>query len=155
MFKQTEVCAKAQLTPAAICWTATSKLHVTCAQGFLLLVDPESLHVSVQFDPSCKISTHTVGLFIKVGLPVTMLLTPVFVQAAAEAIPELTQDTFRGLTLWKNDCIAVGMVNIHNYNYVVSSSGILTTTGKCIFVFILYRRVLCTVCKSEELRLKS
>lgn len=64
IFTQTEVCAKAKLTPAALCWTARSELHVACAQGFLLLIDPESLHVSVQFSPSCKISTHTVGLFI-------------------------------------------------------------------------------------------
>lgn len=112
MFTQTEVGAKTKLTPAAVCWTATSELQVTCAQGFLLLVDPESLYVSVQFNPSCKISTHTTGLFIKVGLPLKMLLTPVFVGAAAEAIPELTQGTFQGLTLWKDDCIAVGMVNM-------------------------------------------
>nr|AAL08413.1 hypothetical protein [Takifugu rubripes] len=104
-----EVCTKAKLTPAAVCWTATSELYVTCAQGFLLLVDPESLDVSVQFNPSCKISTDTVGLFCKVGLPVKMLLTSVFVEAAAEAIPELRQDTFQGLTLWRDDCIAVGM----------------------------------------------
>ncbi|TNM99309.1 hypothetical protein fugu_012342 [Takifugu bimaculatus] len=75
-----EVCTKAKLTPAAVCWTATSELYVTCAQGFLLLVDPESLYVSVQFNPS-----------------------------SAEAIPELRQDTFQGLTLWRDDCIAVGM----------------------------------------------
>ncbi|XP_029690934.1 cilia- and flagella-associated protein 43 isoform X1 [Takifugu rubripes] len=75
-----EVCTKAKLTPAAVCWTATSELYVTCAQGFLLLVDPESLDVSVQFNPS-----------------------------SAEAIPELRQDTFQGLTLWRDDCIAVGM----------------------------------------------
>lgn len=115
MFAQTEFGAKAKLTPAAVCWTATSELYVTCAQGFLLLVDPESIHVSVQFNPSCKIGTQTMGLFIKVGLSLKMLLTPVFVGAAAEAIPELTQDTFQGLTLWKDDCIAVGMVNMHTF----------------------------------------
>lgn len=112
MFTQPEVCTKAKLTPAAICWTTTSELYVTCAQGFLLLVDPESLYVSVQFNPSCKISTDTVGLFFKVELPVKMLLTSVFIEAAAEAIPELKQDTFQGLTLWRDDCIAVGMVNM-------------------------------------------
>uniref|UniRef100_A0A3Q3GTX4 Cilia- and flagella-associated protein 43 n=1 Tax=Kryptolebias marmoratus TaxID=37003 RepID=A0A3Q3GTX4_KRYMA len=30
------------LTPSAISWTATSKLYVGCAEGYLLLVDPES-----------------------------------------------------------------------------------------------------------------
>uniref|UniRef100_A0A3Q3SV97 Cilia- and flagella-associated protein 43 n=1 Tax=Mastacembelus armatus TaxID=205130 RepID=A0A3Q3SV97_9TELE len=40
--------AETRLTPTAICWTATSELYVGCAQGFLLLVDPESLSVSVQ-----------------------------------------------------------------------------------------------------------
>uniref|UniRef100_A0A3B5KH85 Cilia- and flagella-associated protein 43 n=1 Tax=Takifugu rubripes TaxID=31033 RepID=A0A3B5KH85_TAKRU len=80
MFTQPEVCTKAKLTPAAVCWTATSELYVTCAQGFLLLVDPESLDVSVQFNPSCKISTDTVGLFCKVGLPVKMLLSSVFIE---------------------------------------------------------------------------
>uniref|UniRef100_I3IV60 Cilia- and flagella-associated protein 43 n=1 Tax=Oreochromis niloticus TaxID=8128 RepID=I3IV60_ORENI len=49
---------RARLTPSAICWTATSKLYVGCAEGFLLLVDPESHSVSVLFNPTSK-QTHT------------------------------------------------------------------------------------------------
>uniref|UniRef100_A0A3Q3QZY7 Cilia- and flagella-associated protein 43 n=1 Tax=Monopterus albus TaxID=43700 RepID=A0A3Q3QZY7_MONAL len=42
------------LTPTAICWTATSQLYVGCEEGFLLLVDPESLSVSVLINPKGK-----------------------------------------------------------------------------------------------------
>uniref|UniRef100_A0A3B5B2P3 Cilia- and flagella-associated protein 43 n=1 Tax=Stegastes partitus TaxID=144197 RepID=A0A3B5B2P3_9TELE len=48
------------LTPSAICWTATSELCVGCAEGFLLLVDPESFSVSVLFNPTSK-QTCTLG----------------------------------------------------------------------------------------------
>uniref|UniRef100_A0A671WDX3 Cilia- and flagella-associated protein 43 n=1 Tax=Sparus aurata TaxID=8175 RepID=A0A671WDX3_SPAAU len=41
-----------KVTPTAICWTATSELYVGCAEGFLLLVEPESLSVSVLFNPT-------------------------------------------------------------------------------------------------------
>ncbi|XP_018552334.1 LOW QUALITY PROTEIN: cilia- and flagella-associated protein 43 [Lates calcarifer] len=75
----TKLCTKARLTPAAICWTATSELYVGCAEGFLLLADPESPSVSVLFNPT----------------------TP-------DAIPQLRQSNFQGLTLNKNGLIAVG-----------------------------------------------
>ncbi|KAK2824393.1 hypothetical protein Q5P01_021568 [Channa striata] len=74
----TELFTKASLTPTAICWTATSQLYVGCAEGFLLLADPESLSVSVLFNPT-----------------------------SADAIPELRQCNFQGLTLSKNGLIAV------------------------------------------------
>ncbi|XP_034537901.1 cilia- and flagella-associated protein 43 isoform X3 [Notolabrus celidotus] len=48
----TKLCTKARLTPTAICWTAKSGLYVGCAEGFLLLVDPESLSVSILFNPT-------------------------------------------------------------------------------------------------------
>uniref|UniRef100_UPI0037E722FD cilia- and flagella-associated protein 43 n=1 Tax=Semicossyphus pulcher TaxID=241346 RepID=UPI0037E722FD len=48
----TKLCTRARLTPTAICWTAKSELYVGCAEGFLLLVDPESLCVSVIFNPT-------------------------------------------------------------------------------------------------------
>ncbi|XP_045926905.1 cilia- and flagella-associated protein 43 isoform X2 [Micropterus dolomieu] len=70
---------KARLTPTAICWTATSELYVGCAEGFLLLVEPESLSVLVLFNPT-----------------------------TADAIPELRQSNFQGLTVNKNGLIAVG-----------------------------------------------
>ncbi|XP_026210810.1 cilia- and flagella-associated protein 43 isoform X2 [Anabas testudineus] len=73
------LCTKARLTPTAICWTATSQLYVGCAEGFLLLVDPDSLSVSVLFNPK-----------------------------VADAIPELRLCSFQGLTLSKNGLIAVG-----------------------------------------------
>uniref|UniRef100_A0A667Y852 Cilia- and flagella-associated protein 43 n=1 Tax=Myripristis murdjan TaxID=586833 RepID=A0A667Y852_9TELE len=38
---------RATLTATAICWTATSELYVGCKEGFLLLVDPDSLSVSI------------------------------------------------------------------------------------------------------------
>ncbi|KAA8583707.1 hypothetical protein FQN60_014915 [Etheostoma spectabile] len=75
----TKLCTKARLTPAAICWTATSELYVGCAEGFLLLVDPESLSVSVLFNPT-----------------------------TVDAIPVLRQSNFQGLTLNKNGLIVVG-----------------------------------------------
>ncbi|XP_026164299.1 cilia- and flagella-associated protein 43 isoform X5 [Mastacembelus armatus] len=73
-----KLCSKARLTPTAICWTATSELYVGCAQGFLLLVDPESLSVSVLFNPT-----------------------------TTDAIPELRQSKFQGLTLSKNGLITI------------------------------------------------
>ncbi|XP_058508068.1 cilia- and flagella-associated protein 43 isoform X2 [Solea solea] len=74
-----ELFTKARLTPTAICWTATSELCVGCEQGFLLLVDPESLSVSVIVNPT----------------------TP-------DAISDQRDSSFRGLTLNKNGLIAVG-----------------------------------------------
>lgn len=47
-----------------------------------------------------------------------MLLTSVFIEAAAAAILELRQDTFQGLTLWRDDCIAVGMVNMCTFIFL-------------------------------------
>ncbi|XP_041644785.1 cilia- and flagella-associated protein 43 [Cheilinus undulatus] len=74
-----KLCTKARLTPTAICWTAKSELYVGCVEGFLLLVDPESLCVSVLYNPT-----------------------------TADAIPELRQSNFQSLTLNKNGLIAVG-----------------------------------------------
>ncbi|KAM3862960.1 cilia- and flagella-associated protein 43-like [Diretmus argenteus] len=50
--KRPQHCVRARLTPTATCWTATSQLYVGCKEGFLLLVDPESLTVSVLFNPT-------------------------------------------------------------------------------------------------------
>uniref|UniRef100_A0A8C9ZPE8 Cilia- and flagella-associated protein 43 n=1 Tax=Sander lucioperca TaxID=283035 RepID=A0A8C9ZPE8_SANLU len=58
--KAESILVLSHLTPTAICWTATSELYVGCAEGFLLLVDPESLSVSVLFNPTSK-QTHTLG----------------------------------------------------------------------------------------------
>ncbi|XP_008285025.1 WD repeat-containing protein 96 [Stegastes partitus] len=75
----TEFYTRARLTPSAICWTATSELCVGCAEGFLLLVDPESFSVSVLFNPT-----------------------------TADALPELKESNFQSLTFNKNSLIAVG-----------------------------------------------
>uniref|UniRef100_A0A3B3VJW6 Cilia- and flagella-associated protein 43 n=1 Tax=Poecilia latipinna TaxID=48699 RepID=A0A3B3VJW6_9TELE len=53
VFKQPKA---APVTPSTVCWTATSQLCVGCAEGYLLLVDPESLSVSVLFDPKGKLN---------------------------------------------------------------------------------------------------
>lgn len=67
---QTELCTKASLTPAAICWTTTSELYVGCEEGFLLLVDPESRSVSVLFNPTGKhTQTLTYDGHWKVSIP--------------------------------------------------------------------------------------
>ncbi|XP_039994475.1 cilia- and flagella-associated protein 43 [Xiphias gladius] len=79
----TKLCTKARLTPTALCWTATSELYVGCKEGFLLLLDPESLSVSVLFNPT----------------------TP-------DAIPDLRQSNFQGLTLNKTGLIAVGQDSV-------------------------------------------
>ncbi|XP_053188578.1 cilia- and flagella-associated protein 43-like [Scomber japonicus] len=82
----TKLCTKARLTPTAICWTATSELYVGCEEGFLLLVDPEKLSISVLFNPTSKHS--------------------------ADAIPELKQSNFQALALNRNGLIAVGKENV-------------------------------------------
>ncbi|XP_030603266.1 cilia- and flagella-associated protein 43 isoform X2 [Archocentrus centrarchus] len=74
---------RGRLTPSASCWTATSELYVGCAEGFLLLADPESRSVSVLFNPT-----------------------------TADAIPELRRNSFQGLALDKNGLIAVGKENV-------------------------------------------
>uniref|UniRef100_A0A8C7L493 Cilia- and flagella-associated protein 43 n=1 Tax=Oncorhynchus kisutch TaxID=8019 RepID=A0A8C7L493_ONCKI len=43
---------KTRLRPSTICWTASSELYVGCQEGHLLQVDPDSLAVSVLFNPS-------------------------------------------------------------------------------------------------------
>ncbi|XP_068597731.1 cilia- and flagella-associated protein 43 [Brachionichthys hirsutus] len=74
-----KLCTKARLTPTAICWKSPSELFVGCAEGFLLLVDTESLSVSISFDPT-----------------------------TADAIPELRRISFQGLAFNKYGLIAVG-----------------------------------------------
>ncbi|XP_023144345.2 cilia- and flagella-associated protein 43-like [Amphiprion ocellaris] len=80
----TKPCTRARLTPSAICWTATSELYVGCEEGFLLLVDPESLSVSLLFNPT-----------------------------TADATSELQESSFQSLTFNKNNLIAVGKVQTH------------------------------------------
>ncbi|KAM8859660.1 cilia- and flagella-associated protein 43 isoform 2-T2 [Spinachia spinachia] len=75
----TKLCTKARLTPSAICWTPTSELYVGCVEGFLLLVNPESLSVSVIFNPT-----------------------------NADAVPELKNTNFQSLSLNHKGVIAVG-----------------------------------------------
>ncbi|XP_035519235.1 cilia- and flagella-associated protein 43 [Morone saxatilis] len=79
----TKLCTKARLTPTAICWTATSELYVGCAEGFLLLVDPENVSVTVLFNPT-----------------------------TADAVPELRESNFKGLTLNNNGLVAVGKESV-------------------------------------------
>ncbi|XP_072247694.1 cilia- and flagella-associated protein 43 [Leuresthes tenuis] len=75
----TTLSARTTVTPSAICWTATSELYVGCAEGFLLLVDPESLSVAVLFNPT-----------------------------TADANPELRQCNFQAFTLSRNGLFVVG-----------------------------------------------
>ncbi|XP_041866469.1 cilia- and flagella-associated protein 43 [Melanotaenia boesemani] len=74
---------RATLTPSAICWTTTLELYVGCKEGFLLLVDPQSLSVSVLFNPTID-----------------------------DALPELKKSHFQALTLHQNGLIAVGKENV-------------------------------------------
>lgn len=64
VFTQANLCTKARITPTAICWTATSQLYVGCAEGFLLLVDPDSLSVSVLFNPKGKQSQEEFNFYL-------------------------------------------------------------------------------------------
>ena len=110
---QTQNCTKARLTPAAFCWTQTSELYVGCTQGFLLLVNPESLSVSVLFNPTCKQTlTQTIGCGRLLKTFMRTLYNVLFSLCSAEdAIPELGQDNFQCLTLGKNGLITKGKVN--------------------------------------------
>ncbi|KAM6915939.1 cilia- and flagella-associated protein 43 [Xenentodon cancila] len=74
---------RATVTPSAICWTATSELYVGCVEGFLLLVEPESLSVSVLFTPT-----------------------------TTDDIPELRNCSFESLTLHKSGLMALGKENV-------------------------------------------
>ncbi|XP_030628306.1 cilia- and flagella-associated protein 43 [Chanos chanos] len=42
---------KTSLCPSALCWSAAAELYVGCREGFLLLVNPETLRVSVLHKP--------------------------------------------------------------------------------------------------------
>ncbi|XP_069394770.1 cilia- and flagella-associated protein 43 isoform X2 [Paralichthys olivaceus] len=77
----TKLTSGARLTPSAICWTTTSDLFVGCAEGFLFLVNPENLSVTVLFNPT------------------TLDVAP--------DLADLRQSSFQGLTLNKNGVIAV------------------------------------------------
>ncbi|XP_028325420.1 cilia- and flagella-associated protein 43 isoform X2 [Gouania willdenowi] len=72
------------LTPSAICWTASSELYVGCEEGFLFLVDPDSLSVSLLYNPK-----------------------------SADANPEIEKSGFNGLTLGKEGLISVGKEIVH------------------------------------------
>ncbi|CAG6016962.1 unnamed protein product [Menidia menidia] len=80
---ETSVSTRTTVTPSAICWTATSELYVGCAEGFLLLIDPESLSVSALFNPTTD-----------------------------DAIPELRQCNFQALTLHRDGLIVAGKENV-------------------------------------------
>uniref|UniRef100_A0A665X9L1 Cilia- and flagella-associated protein 43 n=1 Tax=Echeneis naucrates TaxID=173247 RepID=A0A665X9L1_ECHNA len=54
-FKEESHSTENRLTPTAICWTTTSELYVGCEDGFLLLLDPENLSVSVLLKPCIKL----------------------------------------------------------------------------------------------------
>ncbi|XP_032408911.1 cilia- and flagella-associated protein 43 isoform X3 [Xiphophorus hellerii] len=73
----------ATVTPSTVCWTVTSQLCVGCAEGYLLLVDPQSLSVSVLVDPT-----------------------------AADAIPELKNFYFQSVVLYSNGLVAVGKESV-------------------------------------------
>ncbi|XP_697139.4 cilia- and flagella-associated protein 43 [Danio rerio] len=48
---------KPRLCPSAICWSISSDLYVGCKEGFLLCVNPETLHVSVLYKPQTEVTT--------------------------------------------------------------------------------------------------
>ncbi|XP_023183598.1 cilia- and flagella-associated protein 43 isoform X1 [Xiphophorus maculatus] len=73
----------ATVTPSTVCWTVTSQLCVGCAEGYLLLVDPQSLSISVLVDPT-----------------------------AADAIPELKNFYFQSVVLYSNGLVAVGKESV-------------------------------------------
>ncbi|XP_027862454.1 cilia- and flagella-associated protein 43 isoform X2 [Xiphophorus couchianus] len=73
----------ATVTPSTVCWTVTSQLCVGCAEGYLLLVDPQSLSVSVLVDPT-----------------------------AADAIPELKNFYFQSVVLYSSGLVAVGKESV-------------------------------------------
>ncbi|XP_036430574.1 cilia- and flagella-associated protein 43 [Colossoma macropomum] len=52
---------KPTLCPSAICWSASSQLYVGCKEGFLLLVNPETLLVSVLYTPHIERSPSDGG----------------------------------------------------------------------------------------------
>ncbi|XP_056291308.1 cilia- and flagella-associated protein 43 isoform X1 [Pseudoliparis swirei] len=79
----TKLCTKARLTPSAICWMPASMLYVGCAEGFLLLVDPESRSVSVILNPT-----------------------------TGDSIPELQHSNFQGLTLNQKSLITIGKESV-------------------------------------------
>ncbi|KAK5623470.1 hypothetical protein CRENBAI_013784 [Crenichthys baileyi] len=89
----------ATITPSALCWTAASQLYVGCAEGYLLLVDPENLSVSVLFNP-----------------------------AAADAIPELQNFHFQALTLSSNGLIAVGKETVVHCLHIRGTQPSITQT---------------------------
>ncbi|XP_074532554.1 cilia- and flagella-associated protein 43 isoform X2 [Halichoeres trimaculatus] len=94
----TKLCTKARLTPAAICWTPKSELYVGCTEGFLLLVDPEILSVSVLFNPTTDVN------------------------------PELRQISFQGLTLNKNGLTAIMKESVvHSLQFKESQINITQT----------------------------
>ncbi|XP_055758385.1 cilia- and flagella-associated protein 43 isoform X1 [Salvelinus fontinalis] len=74
---------KTRLRPSTICWTASSELYVGCQEGHLLQVDPDSLAVSVLFNPS-----------------------------AADDIPGFQQGSFQSLALHKDGLFVSGKENV-------------------------------------------
>ncbi|XP_047459238.1 cilia- and flagella-associated protein 43 [Mugil cephalus] len=95
----TKHCTRARLTPCAICWTATSELYVGCEEGFLLLVDPEELSVSVLFNPTI-----------------------------AEANPKLKNNSFQALSLNKNGLIVTGKESVMHSLQIKGSQIDITQT---------------------------
>uniref|UniRef100_A0A4W4DXZ9 Cilia- and flagella-associated protein 43 n=1 Tax=Electrophorus electricus TaxID=8005 RepID=A0A4W4DXZ9_ELEEL len=54
---------KPRLCPSAICWSVFSDLYVGSKEGYLLLVNPETLHVSVLYKPHIEGSEPNFMMF--------------------------------------------------------------------------------------------
>uniref|UniRef100_A0A3Q3WB09 Cilia- and flagella-associated protein 43 n=1 Tax=Mola mola TaxID=94237 RepID=A0A3Q3WB09_MOLML len=94
-----------RLTPGAICWTQTSELYVGCTQGFLLLVNPESLSVSVLFNPTCKQTlTQTIGCGRLLKTLMKILYNVLFyLCSAADAIPNFQWSQISITQTWQTE----------------------------------------------------
>ncbi|XP_029377676.1 cilia- and flagella-associated protein 43 [Echeneis naucrates] len=99
LFTWTKHSTENRLTPTAICWTTTSELYVGCEDGFLLLLDPENLSVSVLLKP-----------------------------AVPDAISGLRQSSFEDISLNKNGLIAVGKDGVINYMQINRTQCNITQT---------------------------
>lgn len=111
-----------QLTPTAICWTATSELYVGCEQGFLLLADPETHCATILYNPRSKQRDNSSLCHHKrcwkflffTNMPDILFCLQLF--SGADATPELKQSKFMGLTLDHDGLIVIGEVVKHPLN---------------------------------------
>uniref|UniRef100_A0A3Q0R7J7 Cilia- and flagella-associated protein 43 n=1 Tax=Amphilophus citrinellus TaxID=61819 RepID=A0A3Q0R7J7_AMPCI len=137
---QVKPSTRARLTPSAICWTATSELYVGCAEGFLLLADPESRsHIKHQNVAHClqiKGTQINIAQTWQLERPVTTVThSPDYktLLLSSNTVPALLHDD-KNICVVKHLCCSRIGVTCLACCPIAHYAAVGTATGKVLFI---------------------